>query len=116
MFSFYELCRNYQWTVEDDKVKLHFVTSALITSVGHQLVRNIYCAKVKTNVCLFSIDQVLTFYSSKHLKVDKHEVESTASEKFQSTYLSENELGFINILYGRYKIYNYSFSSLSLSL
>ncbi|XP_062106942.1 nuclear pore complex protein GP210 isoform X1 [Humulus lupulus] len=64
LFSFYELCRNYQWTVEDEKV--------------------------------------LSFYSSKHLNVDKHTVRLTTPEKVQlTTHLSENELGFINVLYGR---------------
>ncbi|KAF4381614.1 hypothetical protein F8388_021242 [Cannabis sativa] len=64
LFSFYELCRNYQWTVEDEKV--------------------------------------LSFYSSKHLNVDKHKVQLDTPEKVQpNNHLSENELGYINVLYGR---------------
>ncbi|KAF7801531.1 nuclear pore complex protein GP210 isoform X1 [Senna tora] len=56
LFSFYELCKNYHWTVEDRKVGLLTNLSSLLT----------------------------------------------ASEESQDgIYLDENDLGFINVLYGR---------------
>ena len=57
---------------------------------------------------LISALQVLSFCPSEHSNVDKNEVQLTGSEKAQFTsFLSEKELGFINILYGRYYIADY---------
>ncbi|XP_058778625.1 nuclear pore complex protein GP210 isoform X1 [Vicia villosa] len=61
LFSFYELCKNYQWTVEDEKV--------------------------------------LNFRVSESLHGDRY---GSASEESQvGTNFDENDLGFINVLYGR---------------
>ncbi|XP_027357563.1 nuclear pore complex protein GP210 isoform X2 [Abrus precatorius] len=62
LFSFYELCKNYQWTIEDEKV--------------------------------------LSFKMAETLHGDR--IQFTASDESQvNDYFDENDLGFINILYGR---------------
>ncbi|CAK9176162.1 unnamed protein product [Ilex paraguariensis] len=60
LFSFYELCKNYKWTVEDE--------------------------------------EVLSFQVADHLLAD----ELAVAKEFRSTgYLDEQDLGFIQVLYGR---------------
>ncbi|XP_045812556.1 nuclear pore complex protein GP210 isoform X2 [Trifolium pratense] len=61
LFSFYELCKSYQWTIEDE--------------------------------------QVLSFKVAESLHGEKY---GTASEDSQvGGYFDENDIGFINVLYGR---------------
>lgn len=118
LFSFYELCTNYHWSIEDEKVGLHsfFVTNfffffLIYIPIFYSLLQNKILCQVNKNISYFVI-QVLSFYPSERLNVEK---QLTTSEVQFTGYLSEKELGFINILYGRYKmIANYSFNSLSL--
>lgn len=64
LFSFYELCKNYQWTAEDEKV------------LGFHMLEDLHGEKYKSSLA--------------------------SSEKVQfSSYLDEQELGFIKVLYGR---------------
>ncbi|KAK9272744.1 hypothetical protein L1049_003121 [Liquidambar formosana] len=64
LFSFYELCKNYQWTVEDEKV--------------------------------------LSFHVAERLHGDKYGVPFAGLNEIESTnYLDGEDLGFINVLYGR---------------
>ncbi|XP_019442522.1 PREDICTED: nuclear pore complex protein GP210 [Lupinus angustifolius] len=64
LFSFYELCKNYQWTIEDEKV--------------------------------------LNFKAAESLLGEKYGIQFTAPEESQvSGYLDENDIKFINVLYGR---------------
>ncbi|CAB4305668.1 unnamed protein product [Prunus armeniaca] len=64
LFSVYELCQNYQWTVEDDKV--------------------------------------LSFNLLEHLNGEKYGTQLDPSEKIQfPSHMSEEELGFIKVMFGR---------------
>lgn len=64
LFSVYEQCQNYQWTVEDGKV--------------------------------------LSFYVLEHLNGEKYGTHLDHAEKFQFTsHMSEEELGFIKVVFGR---------------
>ncbi|BAU00962.1 hypothetical protein VIGAN_11010600 [Vigna angularis var. angularis] len=62
LFSFYELCKNYQWTIEDEKV-LSFKVAETLHGDGIQF--------------------------------------TTSARSEVNSYFDENNLGFINVLYGR---------------
>ncbi|KAL6532745.1 hypothetical protein OROGR_013705 [Orobanche gracilis] len=72
LFSFYELCKSYQWTIEDEKFinRLHPMNNS-----------------------------VLSFKVAESLHGEKY---GTASEDSQvGGYFAENDTGFIKVLYGR---------------
>ncbi|KAF7130117.1 hypothetical protein RHSIM_Rhsim10G0015700 [Rhododendron simsii] len=64
LFSFYELCRDYKWTIDDEKV--------------------------------------LSFQGAEHMYDDKYGAHIALLKETTSTsYLDENDLGFVELLYGR---------------